>query len=279
MHSIYHFFKDLVLKKDLFTQIAKLENFPFDTHLLACQNAGQFPDLAIRLCAPNDLFTGGELIELKDSDNYKVSSFNSTIPTGKKSIEKIIKSENSSIKHQMEQVGDDIFSLEEREVFYLIRGKHKKRSSQKIALIHGSFFETIQSNDLISQSFSQVLNERLLESGLTMTPEIKDLLTTMFSEQANFSKVRIVPKASVKLRFRVMTEVKAEGNILNDKKYPEILDNTLNLVLPYHQEGDRIHSLQKMAAVFTASELSAFEEIKLKHHFNGYFTVFQVRLS
>jgi hypothetical protein len=131
---------------------------------------------------------------------------------------------------------------------------------------------------LISQSFLQVLNERLLESGLTVTQEIKDLLTTMFSEQANFSKVRTVDKASVKLRFRIMTEVKAEGNILNDKKYPEILDNTLNLVLPCHQEDERDKALQRMAAVFTESELNAFETIKLKHHFNGYFTVFQAKL-
>jgi hypothetical protein len=52
----------------------------------------------------------------------------------------------------------------------------------------------------------------------------------------------------------------------------------LNLVLPYHQESDRTNALRRMAAVFTATELSAFEEIKLKHHFNGYFTVFQARL-
>jgi hypothetical protein len=278
MHSIYHFFKDLVLKKALFTQLAQLEDFPFETHLLSCQNAGQFPDLAIRLCTPNDLFTGGELIELKDNDTYTVSSFNSTIPTGKKGIEKILKSENSIIKHQMEQVGDDIFYLEEREVFYLIRGKHKKKSAQKIALIHGSFFETIQSKDLIHQSFLQIINKRFSENGLAMTSEIKDLLTTMFSEEANFSKVRTVPKASVNLRFQIMTEVKPGGNILNDKKYPEILDNTLNLVLPYHQEADRTNALRRMAAVFTESELSAFEEIKLKHHFNGYFTVFQTKI-
>jgi hypothetical protein len=75
-----------------------------------------------------------------------------------------------------------------------------------------------------------------------------------------------------------MTEVKAEGNILNDKKYPEILDNTLNLVLPCHQEDDRNKALQRMTVVFTTSELSAFEEIKLKHHFNGYYTVFQMKL-
>ena len=85
-----------------------------------------------------------------------------------------------------------------------MRGKSNKKVSQKIALIHGSFFETIQTKDLISSSFSQVLNERLSESHLEITPKIKELLTSMFSEQDNFSKVRNVDKASVKLRFRIM---------------------------------------------------------------------------
>lgn len=278
MYSIYHFFKNLVSQKEQFANIPKLENFPFDINLLSCENAGQFPDLAIKLNKSNDLFTGGELIELKDSDTYTVSSFNSTIPTGKKDIAKIIKRDNSIVKQQMEKAGDDIFSLPVRDVYYLVRGKNKKKLVQKIALIHGSFFETIQSKDLISQSFSQVLNERLMESGLTITPEMKHLLTTIFSEQESFSKVRTVDKASVKLRFRVMTEVKAEGNILNTAKYPEILDNTLNLVLPYHTEADRTIAFQKMATIFSKQEFEAFKEIKLKHHFNGYFLVFQVSL-
>jgi hypothetical protein len=278
MHSIYHFFKSIVLKKEQFVTTAKLENFPFDSNLFSCQNAGQFPDFAIKLSPSNPLFTGGEMIELKDCETYTVSSFNSTIPTGKKDIEKVIKSDNSIIKKQMELAGDAIFSLKEREVYYLVRGKNKKKSSQKIALIHGSFFETIRSQDLISQSFSQVLNERLAESGLTITPEVKDLLTAMFSEQENFSKVRTVDKASVKLRFRILTEVKAEGNILNDNKYPEILDNTLNFVIPYHTEEDRILTIQRMKSVFSEQELLDFKEIKLKHHFNDYFMVFQIKL-
>ncbi len=226
MYSIFHFFKTLVLQKEQFAEISKLEDFPFDADLLSCKNVGQFPDLAIKLSPPNPLFSGGELIELKDSISNTVASFNSTIPTGKKDIEKVIKSKSGIIRQQMEQAGDDVFSLREREVYYLVRGRNKKKGTQKIALIHGSFFETIQSKDLISQSFSQVLNERLAENGIIITDEVKDLLTTMFSEQENFSKVRTVDKASVKLRFRILTEVKAEGNILNEKKYPEILDNT-----------------------------------------------------
>jgi len=34
-----------------------------------------------------------------------------------------------------------------------------------------------------------------------------------------------------------MTEVKAEGNILNPKKYPEIKNDTLNFILPCHNEN------------------------------------------
>lgn len=278
MYSIYHFFKTLVLKKEQFFSTAKLEDFPFDANLLSCKNVGQFPDLAIKLSSQNAEFTGGEMIELKDSETYSISSFNSTIPTGKKDIVKIIKKENTSIKQKMEQVGDDIFSLKERDVYYLVRGKNKKKSMQKIALVHGSFFETIKIKELISQSFSQVLNERLTQSDLTITTEIKELLTTMFSEQENFSKVRTVDNASVKLRFRIMTEVKAQGNILNDTQYPEILGNTLNIIIPYHSEEDRILAHKRMNIVFTKQEFLAFKEIKLKHHFNGYFVVFQVTI-
>jgi hypothetical protein len=95
IYSIYHFFKHLYDNKEHFQSIEKLEEFPFDSAMLACQNSGQFPDLAIRLSAENALFSGGELIELKDSKTYTVSSFNSTIPTGRKDIEKVIKSVNS----------------------------------------------------------------------------------------------------------------------------------------------------------------------------------------
>ncbi len=278
MYSIYHFFKSLVLQKKQFINIVKLEDFPFDTSLLSCQNKGQFPDLAIRLTSNNSLFTGGELIELKDSDTYTVSSFNSTIPTGKKEIEKVIKGENSIIRQQMVDAGDNIYSLPIREVYYLVRGKNKKKASQKIALIHGSFFETIQTRELISSSFSQVLNERLTERHIKITPKIKELLTSIFSEQENFSKVRNVNKASVKLRFRIMTEVKAEGNILNEKKYPEISDNTLNFILPYHSETDKETALNKMDKTFTRKEIKIFTSFKLKHHFNGYFLVFQIKI-
>jgi hypothetical protein len=277
MYSIFHFFKTLTENRNLFVHISELEDFPFDTNLLSCRNSGQFPDMAIRITSNSDLFTGGELIELKDSDSYTVSSFNSTIPTGRKEISKVIKTENSIIRKQMEESGDVPESLPERDVYYLIRGKKKEHT--KVLLAHGSFFETVRTEDLISQSFSQVLEERLQQSGLQVQDELKNLLFNLFSEQDNFSKVRTVSRASVKLRFRVMTEVKAEGNILNPKKYPDILDDTLNFVLPYHTEDDKILIMKKMISVFGKNEIQIFKNIPIKHHFNGYFLVFQISFT
>lgn len=273
MYSIYHFFKSLVVQKELFTQIIKLEDFPFDNHLLSCRNIGQFLDLAIKISPPNELFTGGELVELKDSKTFSVASFNSTIPTGKKEIEKVVKGPSGAIAQQMLMAGDDIFTLPIREVFYLVRGKKKDKT--KVCLVHGSFFETVASSDLISQSFSQVLEERLKQKGLAVEQEIKDLLLSMFSEQANFSKVRSIDKASVKLRFRILTEVKAEANILNATKYPQIGDNTLNFLVPCHDLAEETLARTKMESVIGKDALKTLTIFKLKHHFNGYFLVFQ----
>ena len=94
-----------------------------------------------------------------------------------------------------------------------------------------------------------MLEERLKESGKEISDEFKQTLLSIFSQQENFSKVRNVDKASVKLRFRIMTEVKAEGNILNKAKI-----------------------------VFSKTGLEQFNIFKIKHHFNGYFLVLQVSL-
>ena len=274
--SIYHFFKDLCLKKDLLKTIGKLDDFPFDENLLSCKRVGQFPDLAIKICKTDELFSGGELIELKDSKSYTVSSFNSTIPTGRKDIRKIIKSEASDVFKQMSEADDDVFSLLERDVFYLIRGQ--KSENCKITLIHGSFFETVKVNELITKSFSQVLQERLEQSNLEIDDKTKNLLETIFSEQTSFSKVRNVENASVKLRFRIMTEVKAEGNILNEKKYPQIIENSLNFILPSHSSDEDRLNFDKMSLVFGENKLKSLQTFHIKHHFNGNFLVFQLNL-
>ncbi len=221
MYSIFPFWQSLIKNKAKFAKVKTLDEFPFPVNMLSCKNQGIFPDLAIKINTSDLRFTGGELIELKDSQTYSVASFNSTIPTGKKNIREIISSENSLIFQQMQGAGDDVYALEEREVYYLVRGR--KRGSQKICLVHGSFFETVKANDLIRDSFAQVLDE-LADSDVS--EEVKEKLKSIFSHQESFSRVRNVEKASVRLRFRIMTEVKAEGNVLNASQYPEIKDDT-----------------------------------------------------
>jgi hypothetical protein len=258
----------------MFPATSNISDFDFDKRMLSCVNKGIFPDLAIRLNKKRSIFTGGELIELKDSKTYNVASFNSTIPTGKKNIRKIVSSEHGTIFLQMQRAGDDVFSLEEREVYYLVRGHNK--GHQKICLVHGSFFETIAVKELIQKSFSQVLDEGLVDSDIP--PEVKEALGLIFSEQETFSKVRSVENASVKLRFRVLTEVKPQGNILNPKMYPDILDDTINLVVPYRSEEERADIISKTELVIGPREMEQIRMLSIKHPLNGWFAVFQTNL-
>lgn len=280
-YSIYHFFADLCLKKGEFLSKNKLENFPFDKQMLSCINKGKFPDLAIRLNSEDVQFTGGELIELKDSKtNYSVASFNSTIPTGEKDIKKLTEGGKNTIRTQMQEAGNDILSLPIRQVFYLVRGR--KQSNVKVCLTHGKFFETVPISTLISESFGQALEERLKELGESLTPSLKQKLLSIFSEQQTFSRVRNVDDASVRLRFRIMTEVKAGADILNPNQYPQIDDNTLNFAVPCHSEAEQIQQQGKMEVAFEqmkCSDLFAQAEVfVLQHHFNGKFLVFQTNL-
>ena len=281
-YSIYHFFADLCQKKEEFLLGNDLESFPFDEQMLACANnkRGRFPDLAVKLNHGDQQFTGGELIELKDSKTYSVASFNSTIPTGEKDIKKLIEGKENTIRTQMQEAGNDILSLPTRQVFYLIRGK--KQSSVKVCLTHGKFFETVPISTLISESFGQALEERLNELGETLSVSMRQRLLDLFSEQQTFSRVRDVDNASVKLRFRIMTEAKTGANILNPNQYAQIGDNTLNFAVPCHSNTEQKRQRSKMQVAFAqvdCSDLFAqLEVFVLQHHFNGKFLVFQTNL-
>ena len=280
-YSIYHFFADLCQKTEEFFSKNKLESFPFDEQMLSCINKGIFPDLAIKLNNSNVQFTGGELIELKESKTYSVASFNSTIPTGEKDIKKLTEGGRNTIRTQMEAAGNNILSLPIRQVFYLIRGR--RQSNVKACLTHGKFFETVPVSTLISESFGQALEERLNELGETLSVSMRQKLLELFSEQQTFSRVRNVDDASVKMRFRIMTEVKAGANILNPNQYPQISDNTLNFAVPCHGETEQNQQHNKMRTAFEEMKdvhlFSQIEVFSLQHHFNGKFLVFQTNLS
>ena len=281
-YSIYHFFADLCQKKQEFLSERKLEGFPFDKQILSCVGDGKFPDLAIKLNDGDEQFTGGELIELKDSKKgYSVASFNSTIPTGEKDIRKLTEGKTNTIRTQMQEAGNNILSLPIRQVFYLVRGR--RQSDVKACLVHGKFFETIPVSTLISESFGQALEERLNQLEESLSPPLKQKLLDIFSEQETFSKTRDIDEASVKLRFRIMTGVKAEANILNPNQYPQIGDNTLNFAIPCHDDTEQSQQYSKMKVAFEQMECSdLFSQVEvfvLQHHFNGKFLIFQTNLS
>ena len=277
MYSIYHFFAHLYRNRNRLEFVPSLEDFPFDVELLSYRGKGKFPDLAIRVNPSGDP-PGGELIEVKDSKSYTIPSFNSTIPTGKKSIASLTSGKSSVVRQQMEAAGDDIHALPMREVYYLLRGKMRKTQHTKICLVHGSFFETVKVEDLIQGAFGQVLDERLEEEDHAISPELRDLMLRIFSRQDSFSKVRHVDRATVKLRFRVMTEAKKEGNIFSARIYPDIKDNTISLVIPGEPAGEFVKRKRNLKRALSQSELTQAKSFTIHHPFNGPFFVLSYAL-
>jgi hypothetical protein len=242
-----------------------MTKFKFNSSIISSSNVGIFPDLTIKISPKNDLFPGGELVELKDGKTYMISSFNSTIPTGMKNIQELF-TKNSIVRQKMLKAGNNVESMPERQVYYLIRGK-KDIEHQKIVLVHGSFFETIPVSKLISKAFSKIVVENIGDDS-----ELNKIIK-LFSRQEMFSKVRHVKGSAIKLRFRIMAEVSKEGNILDDKTYPEILENTINLVIPYDEKISKEQIIKKFNIVFGKD--NSFKVFKLEHKISGRFVVFQ----
>ena len=86
----------------------------------------------------------------------------------------------------------------------------------------------------------------------------------------------------MRLRFRIMTEVKAGADILNPNQYAQIDDNTLNFAVPCHDNIDQNQQHDKMKVAFEqigCLDLFNYAEVfVLQHHFNGKFLVFQTNL-
>ena len=80
------------------------------------------------------------------------------------------------MRKQMEEAGDDIYSLPLREVYYLLRGKEKKTGNTKICLVHGSFFETISVQELIKGSFDQVIADGLDDVDGPVDNEVREVI-------------------------------------------------------------------------------------------------------
>ena len=274
MFSIFHFFADLLRKQSNLFNNENLEAFPFDETMFSCRRKGKFPDMAIRINAnsiANPLLSGGELIEIKDSKFYQVSSFNSTIPAGEKYIRDV-----EGLSAKIKEFKESVDALPLRQIYYLLRGR--KSGAVKICLVHGSFFETVNAKELIPEAFRQVLNISDSDGNPILSDEKTEQLLSALSDQSNFAASRNVKNSSVSIRFRVMTEAKKEANIL---QHTNIGDNTANLIIPLHgKQPDRENQVDLILQSLESCNLPEYKNIIeqrffIKHPFNGYFLVLQ----
>ena len=168
----------------------------------------------------------------------------------------------------MIKAGNNLESSPYRDVYYLISGKNK--DEQKIILVHGSFFETIPAKSLIREAFLKVIKD----ADPNMSDDKLKELSKLFIEQKLFSQVRRITGASVKIRFRIMTEVETKANLLNSEYYPQIKPNTFNLCIPYKSDKAKKLINEKFGMLFNEIKHTQFD---LKHEIDGgKFIVFQI---
>ena len=203
--SIFHFFAHLMERRGYFVQENKLGDFDFPKDMVAAASKGTFPDFVLKINR-NGLFNGGELIELKDAKSYTISSFNSTIPSAKKRIDQLA----INIKNKLFDTNQATDSNEVRDVYYLIRGIKKSASYplSKTILVSGAFFETVSSEDVLQDAFSQVAAEAMPKES-----DHRNLIENLRVRQSAFAATRKVEKSSISVRFRVMAQVDPHADL------------------------------------------------------------------
>lgn len=221
--SVFHFFARLMERRGYFVQDNKLEDFAFPRTMIAGESRSGFPDFVLKTNMDGTL-TGGEFIELKDTKSYQIASFNSTLPSATKRVSSL----SQNMKNQLIEAGEEIESVPQRDVYYLIRGIKRTTSSPlaKTVLVSGSFFETVPADEVLSNAFHQVAT--------ASTPDEMDVseFTQHFDiRQSRFAQTRRVEGASISVRFRVMAQVDGRANLLSDTMYPMIQDNTLTMLV------------------------------------------------
>ncbi len=291
--SIYHFFARIALRRGYFRTIDKLSDFGFPDDMGFTGSSGGFPDLVLKTNDPKAEFPGGEMIELKDSTSYSISSFNSTLPSELKPVSILTR----SLRDEMIDAGEQPDLLPERRVYYLIRGRNERAEpapKAKVCLVSGKFFETIPVDELLPSAFRQVAQD-VSNSEI----EIPEEYLRLFRRKEDFASTREVEGSSVKIRFRVMADAHPAANLLRERAYPMITDDTLSLLVPeeslgalhndqdqysWHGCPDSIRSSQSfrnLQAAFDEIEPALKDDValsKLQHPMNGPFFLAQFDL-
>lgn len=189
------------------------------------------------------------------------------IPTGQQDIRQLGLSDAEFNQLKTTTTGDETFSLPIRDVYYLVRGKRNNR--QKVCLVHGKFFETIRS------IFLGVLEDHIRDVGLSLTGDVKAALTDLFSQPNILTQARSVNDATVNVAFRVEVEPAENLNLLDKAYYPEIVDDSLNFIVPIPNTDTHESHIKYMKHVLSSTEFAKLNIFRIAQDATGEFLVFQ----
>ena len=171
-------------RRGYFVQDNKLEDFAFPRNMIAAESRSGFPDFVLKTNR-DGLLSGGEFIELKDARSYQISSFNSTLPGAIKPVSAL----PNNMQTQLLEAGEDLDSIPERDVYYLVRGIRLTISSPlaKTVLVSGAFFETVPVDEVLTDAFEQVAAASASED-----VDMSELTRHFEIRQSNFAETRRV---------------------------------------------------------------------------------------
>ncbi len=275
MYSIYHFFAYLVHVRGRFQFVPNLTRYPFPSEPMSYQGKGNFPSLALRINPSGDP-PGGELIGLKNSRSYSIPPFHSHIPSGEMSINSLGHDKAKEIYKSVKAAGEDAEAMPIREVYYLIRGK--RLCYTKVCLVHGSFFETVDAEQVVRLALGEVLADCLNEDEPPISSDLMDVLSRVMAQEVSSQQFRNVENASVAFRLEVTADVIKKANILNSDYFPAIRDDTVSFVIPYRLEQDFRERRRHLKSVLTEEEWIAGRKMIIEHPLNGKFFVLSYAL-
>lgn len=275
MYSIYHLFAYLLHNRRRLQSVPNLTDYPFPSEPFSFHGKYDFPTLALRINPSGDP-RGGELLGLKDSRSYCISTFQSHIPVGAMSIDSLGYQKAKEIYKSMSSAGEDARSLPIRQVYYLIRGK--RQCYTKLCLIHGRFFETVNTEKVVRKALGQVFSDRLDGDARSDRPELMESLSRALAQEVLSNQFRSVKNAAVSFRLEVEANVIEKANIMNPDYFPGIRDDTVSFIIPYSMDAGFRQCRRHLKSVLTREEWTSAQKMVITHPFNGDFFVLSYAL-
>ncbi|MCY3864374.1 MAG: hypothetical protein OXG68_02945 [Chloroflexi bacterium] len=274
MFGIYHFFSFLLDMRPILPKTASLSKFYTRPAGVVYLNRSSFPTIVLRSNLGEELI-GGEIIGLVDGKSLTAPTFKSHLPCGEVSIRSLGHQKAVAIARSIRNSEDDARPHELREVYYLIRNRHPFYT--KICLVHGSFFATVTSNQLVRDTLHQIMNNSA-ETDLAVSSDAVNNLADLLANECFSDHVHSVHNVTVSFRLGINAEVEERANILNSYYFPEIAYDTISLVMPQRTAEDLTWRKRHLQQALSSIEVEQGRESTITHPFNGDFFVLSYAL-